>query len=413
MRHPSGIATGSYMLVRTIWAAILVGCASSVAYPQTPSAPWVGTWATAPVHDTSGRSFTRETLRQIVHASVAGSRVRIHISNLFGERPLLIEDVHLALRNTGSSIVPGTDHQLRFRGHISVVIPQGAEVVSDPLPFHLPALADVAVSFYLPKKAGAATYHASAHLTSYIAPGDVSGKTDLSEAKTTGSDYFLVNLDVQGKDIRGAVVTLGASITEGYQATENTSRRWSDVLAQRLANADLKIGVLNEGISGNRLLVSGAGDSAESRFERDVLNRPGVRWVIFSDDPINDLGSTKPPPTFIELIAGLERIIFKAHQKNIQFFCSTLTPYQGANYWTAEEESTRKQFNAFLHDKQSGCDAVIDQDSATHDPAHPARYLPTYDSGDHLHPNDAGHQAIGNAVNPSLFLQSDSGAMRK
>jgi lysophospholipase L1-like esterase len=165
--------------------------------------------------------------------------------------------------------------------------------------------------------------------------------------------------------------------------------------------------VLNQGISGNRLLVPGAGDSAEIRFDRDALSQPGVRWVIFSDDPINDLGSTAPPPTGAQLIAGIERLIARAHQKQIKFICSTLTPYQGAGYWTPAGEAAREQINAFVRGKTSGCDAVIDQDAATHDPLHPAQFLPAYDSGDHLHPNDAGLQAIADAVN--LLLLSHTG----
>jgi lysophospholipase L1-like esterase len=203
--------------------------------------------------------------------------------------------------------------------------------------------------------------------------------------------------------IHGAVVALGASITEGAGSTQGTGRNWPSLLAARLADQGLNIAVLNEGISGNRLLVDGAGPSALSRFDRDVLAQPGVRWVIFSDEPINDLGSTNPPPNADALIAGIERLIARAHEKNIQFFCSTLTPYEGANYWTPSGEVVREQVNAFLRSRKSGCDAVIDQDSATHDPAHPTRYLPAYDSGDHLHPNDAGHRAIATDIDLRIF----------
>jgi lysophospholipase L1-like esterase len=158
------------------------------------------------------------------------------------------------------------------------------------------------------------------------------------------------------------------------------------------------IGVLNQGISGNRLLVDGAGESAESRFERDVLTQPSVRWVIFADDPINDLGSTKPQPTADQLIAGMKQLIDRAHGKHIKFLCSTLTPYEGAGYWNASGEAAREQINSFIRSKASGCDAVVDQDMATHDPTYPSRYLPAYDSGDHLHPNNAGLQAIADSV---------------
>jgi lysophospholipase L1-like esterase len=214
---------------------------------------------------------------------------------------------------------------------------------------------------------------------------------------------LLSGVDSSGQDVRGSVVTLGASITEGAGSTHGENRSWPSVLAVRLADEGLHIAVLNEGISGNRLLVDGAGPSALSRFDRDVLAQPGVRWVIFSDDPINDLGSTHPPPTAYALIGGIEQLIARAHEKNIQFFRSTLTPYEGASYWTPFGEAAREQVNAFLRSKKSGCDAVIDQDTATHDPAHPTRYLPLYDSGDHLHPNDAGHRAIATEIDLRIF----------
>ncbi len=213
--------------------------------------------------------------------------------------------------------------------------------------------------------------------------------------------------ELSGGDVRGSVVTLGASITEGVGSTPGTNRDWPSVLAARLKKSGLHIAVINKGISGNRLLVDGAGSSALSRFDRDVLSQPGVHWVIFSDDPINDLGSTRPAPTADELIAGIQQLIARAHERHIQFFCSTLTPYEGANYWTPSGEAARERINAFLRNEKSGCDAVIDQDAATHDPAHRTRYLPAYDSGDHLHPNDAGHRAIANGIDLSLFSYRD------
>jgi lysophospholipase L1-like esterase len=221
--------------------------------------------------------------------------------------------------------------------------------------------------------------------------------------QTVGSYYFLANLDVQSASAVGAVVTLGASITDGVASGTDDNRRWPNDLAARLPNAGRPIGVLNQGISGNRLLVDGAGQSALNRLDRDVLVQPGAKWVIFSDDPINDLGSTNPPPSADQLITGARQLVSRAHAKGLKFLCSTLTPYEGAGYWTQQGETAREAFNAFVRSSSSGCDGVVDQDTATHDPAHPTRYLPAYDAGDHLHPNEAGLQAIANAVDLGLF----------
>lgn len=380
---------------------------------QVPA--WIGTWGSSPMRDDSGREFTHQTLRQIVHVTVGGSIARLHFSNVFGKQALTLEDVRIAFRKTGPSILPGSERQILFGGRSTITIAPGDEVTSDPVEFAVPALTDLAVSTYLPGTAGPITYHASAHRTSYIAAGDVSGLATLPETKTTRSYYILTAIDIRDRkpqshpagrqQVRGTLVTLGASITEGYRSTSNTNRSWPSDLAQRLIDAGFDIGVVNQGISGNRLLASGAGPDAEERFQRDVLGGAGVRWVIFSDDPINDLGSTKPPPSAAALIGGIRQLITLARARNVKFFCSTLTPYQGANYWTAEEEVTRERVNAFIRSGESGCDGIIDQDLATHDPAHPTQFLPAYDSGDHLHPNDAGHQAIADAVNLSLFWQ--------
>jgi len=364
---------------------------------------WTGTWAVSPMRDDKGAGFERQTLRQIVHSSVGGQRARIQISNLFGTQPLTIADVHIAERSTGSSIIESTDRVVQFGGLFSMIVQPGSTAISDPIDFQVPRLADVAISIYLPDPTGPPTFHPSGFQTSYVVDGDVTGSTSIAHAKTTQSYYFLVNLDIQDRAVRGSVVTLGASITDGYNSSADANRRWPNDLAQRLLKSGVNIGVLNQGISGNRLLAAGAGDSAETRFDRDALGQPGVRWVILSDDPINDLGSTKPPPTGEQLIAGLKRMIARAHEKRIKFICSTLTPYQGAGYWTPAGEAAREEINVFLRNPTSGCDGVIDQDAATHDPAQPTRFLPAYDSGDHLHPNESGLQAIANAVDLQPF----------
>ena len=385
-----------------VGAALGTGASATfAANGKAATGSWTGTWSASP--ESGGPSFSQQTLRQIVHTSIGGTSARVQISNVFGTTPLVIADVHVALRSSGSAITSGTDHTVTFGGQASATIPAGGLAVSDPVAFSVPALSDVAVSMYLPDSTGSSTYHQQGSVTNYIASGDVSGNASLSGAQTTGSYYFLTNLDVQNSAAQGAVVTLGASITDGYSSTTDANNRWPNDLAVRLANSGSTIGVLNQGINGNRLLVDGSGQSALNRFSRDVLSQPGVKWVIFSDDPINDLGSTSPPPTSAQLIAGLQQLISLAHQNGIKFLCSTLTPYQGAYYWTQQGETAREAFNAFVRSSGSGCDGVVDQDAATHNPADPTMYLPAYDSGDHLHPSAAGLQAIANAVNLNLF----------
>ncbi len=403
--------------------ALLMGGLVSPALAQDGALtyPWIGTWATAPLSGTesgaAGISFSQQTLRQTVHTSVAGLIARIQISNTFGTQPLTISDVRIALpnRSQAGAIRPATARQLTFSGQTSITVPTGAVVLSDPVEFPVPALGDIVVDLYLPNATGPATQHTIGLQTNYIAQGDASGKETLPGARTTQSYFFLTNLDVQNPPLRGAVVTLGASITDGYASTPNANRRWPNALAQRLVEASLRVGVLNEGISGNRLLTDVAGPNAQSRFDRDVLAQPGVRWVIFSDDPINDLGfaalpnATAPAPSADALIAGLKQLIERAHQKEVKFFCSTLTPYQGAFYWTPAGEASREQINAFIRTPNNGCDGIVDQDTATHDPANPTQFLPAYDSGDHLHPNDNGYAAIAYAVDLSLFSRAFNG----
>jgi lysophospholipase L1-like esterase len=373
------------------------------AIARASATSWTGTWATADMHDNSGKTFTDQALRQIVRISVGGKSVRLKISNRFGTQPLRVEDVHLALRKSGSTIIESSDRQLLFEGKAALNIPAGASVLSDRVAFDAPALAELAISMYLPGTSGAATFHASAHETSYVETGDANSAAQMKDGKTSKSIYFLTGVDIEGRSLRGSVVTLGGSITEGYNAADDSDRRWPDQLARRLVSQDDSIGVLDLGISGNRLLVNGAGESAENRFERDVLDQPNVRWVIFSDDPINDLGS-RPSPSGEALIAGLQRLIARAHERNIRFICSTLTPFEGAKYWTPAEETERQKVNSFIRGDGSGCDGIVDQDTATHDPAHPTRYLAAYDSGDHLHPNDAGHKAIADAIDLKIFM---------
>ncbi|HEY0233313.1 MAG TPA: GDSL-type esterase/lipase family protein [Dokdonella sp.] len=387
-------------------AAVFAAAAMQAA---TAGTPFVGTWSVSPYAQAA--SFDQQTLRQIVHTSIGGATARIHLSNVFGNAPLRIADVHVALRDHDAAIVVSTDVAVTFAGAAEVTIAAGTDIVSDPIPFAVPPRADVAVSIHLPDPTGAATGHGFALQTNYIAQGDVSAAADLADAQQVRSYYFLSGLDVQNPQVTAAVVLLGASITDGYGSTPDSNRRWSNRLAENLAAAGVGIGVLNQGISGNRLLFDGNGPNAVARFERDVLDQPGVRWVIFSDDPINDLGNDDPLPQARELIVAVEHLIGRAHARGIRFICSTLTPFEGADYWTPQAEPVREAFNDFVRSPGNGCDGIVDQDLATHDPARPTWYLPAYDAGDHLHPNDDGHAAIAAAIDPARFAEDIADAI--
>jgi lysophospholipase L1-like esterase len=402
--------TTSHLAAIIAWV-IVGGCALS-SEPAETTAPtqasalqalstaWTGTWGVTP--QSGGQSFAQQTIRQIVYTSIGGSSARIRLSNLFGSQSVAIADVHIALAGTGSSIQPGTDHVVTFGGSGSVTIGAGAEVNSDAVSMSIPSLSEVAISFYLPNSTAVQTYHQFSFQTNYVANGDVSGNTDLSVASTPSSYFYLTNLDVEDPAATGAVVTFGASITDGYNSSQNANHRWPNFLAQRLSAAGIAVGVVNEGVSGNQLLNDSNTLSGLHRFQHDAAGQSNVRWVIFSDDPINDVGNN-PSITGAQLISGAQQLVSQAHSDGLKFLCSTLTPFQGASYWTSAGETAREQFNAFVRGASSGCDGIVDQDTATHDPSNPTQYLPAYDSGDHLHPNDAGYQAIASSVNLAFF----------
>jgi lysophospholipase L1-like esterase len=373
--------------------------------PVSPdTASWVGTWGAPPQDCGGGIGLNGQTLRHIVHTSIGGTAARIQISNAFGSQPLMIGDVHIATRTSNDGIDTSTDQSVTFGGQSSTTIAAGGTGVSDSVAFAVTALSDVAVSIYFPQATGNETCHQTGLQTSYIASGDVSASGSLPGAQTTGDYHFLMGLDVQSATAAGAVVTLGASITCGIASAQDANRKWPDDLAVRLNMAGYTVGVINKGISGNQLLVDGSGQSALHRFQRDVAAQSGVKWVVFADDPINDLGDSHP--TGDQLIAGATQLMMMAHQAGIKFLCATLTPFQGAGYWSATEEMGREQYDTWVKSATSGCDGVIDMDTATHDPANPTMYLPSYDSGDHLHPNTDGLQAMADTVDLTLFPMS-------
>ncbi|GAA1646553.1 GDSL-type esterase/lipase family protein [Actinoplanes couchii] len=360
--------------------------------------PWVGTWGTAV--ESGGRSFEKHTLRQIVHTSIGGGAARIRLTNEFGTRPLVVGAVRLARPVSGGTIDPATDRAVTFGGRTSVTIPVGETAVSDEVSFEVPADGDVAVSTWLPSVTGPSTRHGIAVQHNYVAGGDQASAPKLSGIRTESSWFFLSGLDVRSDG--GAVVAFGASITDGLGSRFGANVRWPDLLSDRLRKAGHEVGVLNAGISGNRFTADDRGESGVNRFERDVLSRPGVRWVIISDDALNDLGAADPP-SVSRLTGTLRDLTARAHAAGVRVICSTLTPYQGAGYWSARGEAGRAEINAFIRSGGSGCDFVLDQAAATQDPSAPTRFRREFDSGDHLHPSAAGFQAIADAADLSWF----------
>jgi len=395
---------------------------------------WVGTWGAGPGGPplpANTQTFTDQTLRLIVHSSIGGNRVRIRISNEMGTTPLRIGTAHIALRaegaGNGANTQAGTDRPLTFSGNTSITIPPGAPVLSDPVDLAVPAPSDLAISIYLPGTVGATTIHGTASQTNYVSlPGDFTGAASLPTQRTILSWPFLTEVDVAGGQAAGgaAIVTLGDSITDGTRSTPDTNNRWPDWLARRLQTVrdpvqgiNMRLGVVNRGISGNRLLSnppegSLAGRSILERFDRDVLAAAGVRFMTLMIG-INDIGNSSPtnPVTADDLIAGYRQVIARAHAKGIAVYGATLTPFEGAGYYSPEKEVVRQAVNNWIRSSDE-FDGVIDFDRVTRDPAHPTRFLPAYDSGDHLHPNDLGYQAMGNAVPLELFRSLGTAAVK-
>ena len=392
---------------------LLLGLAITPPANAAPSDHWVGTWGTSPVAgpNPDGKIVSGDTtLREIVHVSLGGSMVRVVLSNEFGLDPLTIGSANIALRAEESGIVPATAGNLTFGGHGSIIIPAGALVISDPVSLRLPASADVAVSLYLPEQPmQQLSIHNAAYQTSYTAAGNVVGAAKLDAPKEIYSWPILKGLDVMAAGDSGSIVTFGDSITDGALSTRNANARWPDVLARRL-QGDKKtanLGVINEGIGGNRILHDVTGPSALARFDRDVLAQAGVKYLIIMES-INDIGHAADPnaPYDIvsadDIIAGLAQLAERAHIHGIKVYGATLTPYVGAKYQSPAGQVMHEAVNSWIRTTRQ-LDGVIDFDKATQDPANPTVFLPADDSGDHLHPKDAGYKVMGESIDLKLF----------
>lgn len=349
-----------------------------------------------------------QTIRMPLRVSLGGSRVRIELSNMVGAQPLEVGAAHIALYKGKGSIVAGSDRALTFGGSPRITVPPGTLAVSDPVDLNVSPMADLAVSLYLPRDTGAPTAHNVALHTAYISKGDVSGSESMPDPITTTACAWLSSIDVIAPRDAYTVVALGDSITDGYSTTTDADMAWPTLLAKRLSQnkGTQHAGVVNQGISGNQVLRDGAGISALARFDRDVLSRPGVKWVILLEgiNDINIRGRVDGPNalTSEDLIAGYRQLIERCHLHGIRIAGATIMAEEGVPTASARGEEIRQAVNRWIREK-GHFDAVVDLDAATRDPEHPARLKREYDSGDHIHPNDAGNQAMADTFDLRIF----------
>jgi lysophospholipase L1-like esterase len=340
------------------------------------------------------------TLRQVVHVSLGGKRLRVRFSNAFGTKSLTIHSAHMAASAGGGAVKSEGAKPLTFGGRASVTIPAGAPMVSDPVDFDLAPLSDLAVTIRVKDPTRAITGHPGARCTSYLQGGDKVTEPDLSQAARTPHWYYLCGVDVEANDA-AAVAVLGDSITDGRGSPTDGNGRWTDHLARRLLESDRvsRVGVLNQGLGGNRVLDDGLGPNALARLDRDVLAQPGVRWLIVLEG-INDLGTRSA--TARDLIDAYNQIILRAHARGIRVYGATLMPCEGSSYFNSELEAARQEVNAWI--RQSGrFDSVIDLDAATRNPQKPACLSVAVDGGDHLHPGPEGYKIMAASVDLTRF----------
>jgi lysophospholipase L1-like esterase len=398
-------------------ALALAGAASS----QPAQGGWAGVWGASPLPPTLvaatfapvSPSFDNQTLRQVVRLNGGGSEIRLRLTNEYSARTLEIGEVHVALSaGPGGAIVPGSDHVVTFSGSKSAVIPAYSPMLSDPIAMDVKPLSSVSVSIYVASDSGPCTCHQVAAQTGYL-----SGRGNFTGAATLpGASIFLYRAFLSGVEARGAaktIVALGDSLTDGAVSTPDGNHRWPDRLAERLnQQAPGKWGVVNQGISGNRLLAGGAGEAALARFDRDVLSVPGVSDVIVllgTNDLGVGYGPARPgaapvanPPTYEDLLAGYRQLIARAHARGVKIYAATIMPYEGASYWSPAGDALRHRINEWMRTSKEW-DGFVDFDGAWRDPAKPSQIKEGMGAADHLHGSDAGYAALGDAIPLDLF----------
>lgn len=407
-----------FRMVSVLSLALSFVAASAVSAQTTAnkaaSARWVGTWAAAPFDGDPWHVIPMvvdSTMREVVHTSIAGKALRVRLTNEFGKEALRVDAATVATSAGGSNVDAASLHALTFGGSAEVVIPPGAQAISDAVAMATPAEADLVISLYVPlQKVSQVTVHSSAQQDNYIVRGNHVRDASLAEPRVGDSWFFVKGVDVEPVDAgAAAIVAFGDSITDGARSTENANHRWPDYLTKRLqANAATKhLAVLDEGIGANFVLTNRVGPNALARFDRDVLAQAGVKYVIVLEG-INDIGALHEPnqPDYKlsaeALEQGYAQLVARAHAHGIKVFGATILPYKGAGYFTETGEKIREAVNQWI--RTSGVyDGVVDFDKATGKADDPLTMQPKYDSGDHLHPLDAGYEAMAGAIDLGLF----------
>ena len=411
MASPFGQATSTDHWVAT-WTTAVVARPAVLPPPAVPAAPPP---PNAPPPGPPPITPNNQTLREIVRTSVGGARARVMFANTFGTTAVNIGGASIALRDTESAVVAASVRKLTVNGSPAFRIPAGAVVLTDVVDLQVPARADLAIDVFVPDDLGSGssliTFHNGANQTSYAsAPGNHVGETAMPGGAITRSWFLLSRVEVAAGPRVGAIAAFGDSITDGTRSTPDTNNRWPDHLARRVGTG---FAVMNVAIAGNRVLTEGnapggfggnAGVNALARFDRDVLALPGVTHVVVMEG-INDIGAAQAAVE--DLIAAHRQLVERAHARGLRIYAATLTPYEGAAYFTQEGEAKRKALNQWIRTSRM-YDAVIDFEAVIRDPAAPTKMRVEFDSGDHLHPNDAGYKAMGESVDLSLFKPAGS-----
>jgi lysophospholipase L1-like esterase len=415
-RRLSVILTLLCLAVIALGAVLLRLPAASALGGQDPAPQAVGgvtvtTWGASPQsaaeQNATPMQFNNQTIRTIARISKGGDQVRVQLSNVFGTGPLQIGAASLARHVSGAQIDTNTNRTLLFGGQGSVSIPAGASVVSDPVFLQTPDLAELAVSVWLPNSTSARTVHSFSAQTTFISPSGMGNITEIASlpiGSTSQSRFFVTSIDVRASTATRAIVTIGDSITEGVGSTGDANRRWPDRLAERLISNNFDRTVVNEGIGGNRLLADVVGPSVLSRFDRDVLTQSSVGFVVVLIG-VNDLGFGQNV-TLDGMLQGYRQLTARAHMRGLKIYLATILPYEGSFYFNSAREVIREQINTAIRNNSLDADGFFDFESVIRNPSRPTTYLPQFDSGDHLHPNDAGYQAMANSMDLTKFNDS-------